>query len=199
MDLATKRTKRCHRIPATELFATTHQQTCSSDNKKSRTYGTSDLPLRPPTSASHFGLPLWPPTSDSHGLPPRTPTASHFGLPLQPPTSASHFGLPPQTPTSDSHLRLPWPPTASHHVRGSTTSLIGSDRSHDKMWEALCERVRISGRSWEAVLPDWLRVRGHVRGQVRGHVRAHVRGHVGGHVRGHGRGHGSPRWEAVRV
>ena len=36
--------------------------------------------------------------------------------------------------------------------------LIDSDRSHDKMWEAVFERVRnLGGRGspWEAVLSDW--------------------------------------------
>ena len=32
-----------------------------------------------------------------------------------------------------------WPPTASHGL----SDLIGSDRSHEKMWEAVCERVQI--------------------------------------------------------
>ena len=32
-------------------------------------------------------------------------------------------------------------------VQGSTTSLIGSDRSHDKMWEAVC----MGGQIWEAM------------------------------------------------
>ena len=115
-------------------------------NKKSRIYGTSDqsisfvrpiceavweavggrirpptsashfgLPLRPPTSASHFGLPLWPPTSASRfGLALRPPTsASQFGLPLRPRTAASRFGLPIRPPTA-SQFGLSQPHTASH-------------------------------------------------------------------------------------
>ena len=42
---------------------------------------------------------------------------------------------------------------ASHCVRGSATSLIGSDRSHDKMWEAVCKRVQNLSKSASHGLP----------------------------------------------
>ena len=61
--------------------------------------------------------------------------------------------------------------------QGFMAHLIGSDRSHDKCWEAVCERVRIRPLTrpltwpptlWEAVhRSDWLRqICQRVRGQI---------------------------------
>ena len=104
----------------------------------------------------------------SHGLPWPHRSASHFGLPRTP--MASQFGLTDRTPMA-SH-GLPHQPHRSASQIGLTDldSLIGSDRSHEKMWEAEClggrilEAVGGRGRPWEAVggrgrprSPDWLR------------------------------------------
>ena len=55
--------------------------------------------------------------------------------------------------------RLKWEAEVGGRGRPNLGSLIGSDRSHDKMWEA----EAVGGRNWEAVggrgrpcSPDWL-------------------------------------------
>ena len=99
----------------------THLDACVWSNKKSRTYGTSDLSVRPIWESDLRVRSVRPWEADLWGRI-RPPTASH-GLPW-PHRLASHG--------------LPRPPTASQIGLTDLDSLIGSDRSHEKMWEAEC-------------------------------------------------------------